>query len=108
MLGREVAAVERGLDDAGGDDVAAGRRLGAVRDGRHGEGGVVQEAVAEGLAHVAEVAEEDGDGAMHELGTIRCTCARVREPTISGLGTERGDSDSRNYSQDHLEFTLSW
>ena len=107
------------VDGGVGEGDAAGRRLGAVRDGRHGEGGLVQEAVAEdvevleeavgalaqrvdgldvvvgevlgrvpvvlhhdvvghddvvvrvdsgeldlvaGLAHVAEVAEEDGDG----------------------------------------------
>ena len=60
------------VDGGVGEGDAAGRRLGAVRDGRHGEGGLVQDAVAKddsgeldlvaGLAHVAEVAEEDGDG----------------------------------------------
>ena len=51
------------VDGGVGEGDAAGRRLGAVRDGRHGEGGLVEEAVAgeerAGVAVGAHAQQED-------------------------------------------------
>ena len=63
VISDEVMKNDTVVDDGVGECDAAGRRLGAVRDGGHGEGGLVEEAVAgeerAGVAVGAHAQQED-------------------------------------------------